>query len=414
MSEDHPPLTRREVVEHLQAHDTAPSSGPVQVGIEQEWHTYCLADPGRHLHPEEVLGAVSAVGELPCGSTVTVEPGGQVELATPPAAPWWTAIDALRGDGAVVREALAVAGISVLGAGTDPFREPTRTLSKPRYDAMEAYFDQWAPAGRLMMNSCASIQVNIDHGPADAVARRWDLAHRIGPALGAAFACSPSRTHRSARLAAWHQIDPTRTSPAYLSGDLCDDWPAYVLAARLMLLHEDDDRCEPVLAPITFGEWLEHGIDGRRPTQADLDYHCTTLFPPVRPRGWLELRWLDSLPAGLAETATAAIVAVLVDEDAGDRAARACASVATAWDDAARLGPAHPDLAVAATTVLRDAADAIGRSGAPGTMAEAVADAADRWPARGRCPADDLEDRMRRGATVVDLSEPPAEVVRWS
>jgi glutamate--cysteine ligase len=405
-------LTRRDVVEHLEAHDATASSGPARVGIEQEWHTYCAADPGRHLHPEEVLGAVSAAGPLPCGSTVTVEPGGQVELATAPAEPWWTALDALRIDGAAVREALAVAGVLTIGAGTDPFRSPMRTLSKPRYDAMEAYFDEWAPAGRLMMCGSASIQINVDHGPVDVLARRWELAHRLGPALGAAFACSPDRTHRSARLAAWEQIDPSRTRPALTSGDLGDDWSTYVLAARLMILHEDDDRCAPVNVPITFGEWVDHGFDGRRPTHRDLAYHCTTLFPPVRPRGWLELRWLDSLPSGLAETAVAAIVALLVDDDAGDEAARACAPVATAWSEAAAVGPAHPGLAAAATKVLRIAAEALDRSGAPGTMAGAVADAAERWPARSRCPADDLEEQLRRGATLVDLANPPAEVAR--
>jgi glutamate--cysteine ligase len=411
VSDDRPPLTRRDVVEHLQIHDAAPSAGPTRVGIEQEWHTYCRSDPGRHLHPEEVLGAVSVAGPLPHGSTVTVEPGGQVELATGPAAPWWMALDALREDGAVVRDALASAGIAVLGAGTDPFRGPNRTLSKPRYDAMEAYFDQWAPAGRHMMSSCASIQVNIDHGPSHAMPLRWDLAHRIGPALSAAFACSPSPTHRSARLATWAQIDPTRTAPVHASGALADDWPAYVLAARLMLLHEDDDRCVPVLDRVTFGEWVDHGIDGRRPTFADLAYHCTTLFPPVRPRGWLELRWLDSLPSGLAETATAAVVAVLVDEEAGERALRACATTGSAWAEACLQGAGNPELAAAATTVLSAAADAIDRSGAPGALAEAVADAAARWPQRGRCPADDLEDRLRGGATLVDLVD-PAEVVQ--
>ncbi len=343
---------------------------------------------------------------------MTVEPGGQVERATAPAAPWWAAIDALRDDGAAVCDALATAGIAVLGAGTDPFRGPNRTLSKPRYDAMEAYFDQWAPAGRLMMSSCASIQVNIDHGPPDTMNRRWDLAHRIGPALSAAFACSPSGTHRSARLATWAQIDPTRTGPVFASGDLAADWPAYVLAARLMLLHDDDDRCAPVLDTITFGEWVDHGFDGRRPTSADLAYHCTTLFPPVRPRGWLELRWLDSLPSGLAETATAAIVAVLADDEAGEQAARACTATGTAWAEAIEQGPANPALAAAATTVLCAAADAIDRSGGPSSLAEAVADAADRWPRRGRCPADDLEDRLRGGATLVDLVDPPQEVAR--
>lgn len=414
MVDDLPPLTRRDVVERLRAHDSGVSSGPPRVGVEHESHTYCLAEPSRHLHPEEVLGAVSAAGPLPQGSTVTVEPGGQVEVVTPPLDPWWSALDVLRVDGAAVRDALATAGVGVLGAGLDPFRAPVRTLSKPRYDAMEVYFKEWEPAGPLMMSGSASIQINIDNGDTEVMARRWDLAHRIGPALSAAFACSPSRSHRSARLATWEALDPSRTRPVFRSGDLADDWAEYVLDARVMLLHDDDDRCSPMTAPVTFGEWVDHGIDGRRPTDADLTYHCTTLFPPVRPRGWLELRWLDSLPAGLAEAATAAVIALMVDDEAGDRAAHACATVGTAWSDAARHGCAHPEIARAAATALRVAADALDRSGAPGSYAEAVADAAERWPGRGRCPADDLEESLRRGASLVDLVDPPVEVHRWS
>ncbi|MFZ6005366.1 MAG: glutamate-cysteine ligase family protein [Actinomycetota bacterium] len=414
MLDERPPLTRRDVVEHLRLADATPSPGPARVGLEHESHSYSLADPTRHLHPDEVLEAVSAAGPFECGSTVTVEPGGQVELVTVPSDPWWHSLDALRIDGAHMRDALAVAGIGVISAGTDPFRAPARTLAKPRYDAMEAYFEEWAPAGRLMMSGCASIQVNIDNGDAATMARRWHLAHAIGPALGAAFACSPSKSNRSERLAAWGAIDPTRTKPALVSGDLADDWAAYVLDARVMLLHEPDGGCTAVRTPTTFGEWVESGIDGRRPTTADLEYHCTTLFPPVRPRGWLELRWLDSLPSGLAETAVAAIVAVLVDEDAGDRAAHACRGSEALWAESAGLGPAHPEIAAAATTVLALAAEAIDRSGAPGSLAESVSDAGARWPARARCPADDLEDRLLRGAGVQELLDPPMEVLRWS
>ena len=35
---------------------------------------------------------------------------------------------------------------------------------------------------------------------------------------------------------------------------------------------------------------------GDRPTYDDLDYHLSTLFPPVRPRGYLEVRYLDAQP----------------------------------------------------------------------------------------------------------------------
>jgi glutamate--cysteine ligase len=405
-------LTRHDIVDHLRATDAAASSGPLRVGIEQEWHTYALADPRRHLRPEELLGAVEAGPALPCGSHVTVEPGGQVELATDPCTPWTDAVTALRVDGAVLRESLAVAGIATLGAGVDPFRDPVRTLRKPRYDAMEAYFDRAGPAGRRMMGSSASIQVNLDTGGGDEADRRWRLAHRIGPALAAAFACSPDRGHRSGRLALWADIDPSRTAPALRSGVLAEDWPEYVLAAQLMLLHDDRDRCRPVDDPITFGEWVERGLAGRRPDLEDLEYHCTTLFPPVRPRGWLELRWLDSLPAGLADTAVAAIVALLTDEEVGDRAERAVIDVADLWVEASVQGPGHGGLAAAATTMLGDAARALDSVPGAGLLAEAVSDAGERWPARGRCPADDLEDRLRRGATVLDLADPPSEVHR--
>jgi glutamate--cysteine ligase len=406
------PLSRRDVLDHLASHQCAPSEGPVKVGIEQEWHTYDLAEPDRHLRPDEVLGAAQAGGELPRSSVITVEPGGQVELATPPAEPWWEALDALRIDGAAVRGRLADAGFATLAAGLDPFREPARTLTRPRYDAMQAYFDEWGPEGRRMMSSCASIQVNIDSGDEATLARRWDLAHRIGPAMAATFACSPGPLHRSERLATWNAMDPTRTKPVLASGRLTEDWTDYVLEARLMLLHDDDDSCETVVVPITFGEWIDEGIAGRRPTLADLEYHCTTLFPPVRPRGWLEVRWLDCLPAGLAEVASAAVTALLIDEDAGAEALEACAGVdgRASWATTASLGTQDPALAAAGGWLLTVAARALDRTAAPARWAEAVGDAAERWPAKGRSPADDLEERLATGATVLDLADPPVEV----
>jgi glutamate--cysteine ligase len=406
------PLSRRDVLEHLAAHDCAPSSGPVKLGIEQEWHTYDVAEPDRHLEPAEVLGAAMAGGPLPCAGVITVEPGGQIELATPPIDPWWGALDALRVDGAALRQRLSDAGFATLAAGLDPFREPARTLSRPRYDAMQAYFDEWGPEGRRMMSSCASIQVNLDSGDEATLARRWDLAHRIGPAMAATFACSPGPLHRSERLATWNAMDPTRTKPVLASGRLTEDWTEYVLEARLMLLHDDDDRCEPVAVPITFGEWIDQGIAGRRPTMSDLDYHCTTLFPPVRPRGWLEVRWLDCLPAGLAEVASAAVTALLIDDDAGAEALDACAGVdgRASWATTASLGTQDRALAGAGGWLLSVAASALDRSGAPDMWAEAVAEAAERWPAKGRSPSDDLEERLAAGCTVLDLADPPWEV----
>ncbi len=307
--------------------------------------------------------------------------------------------------------------MAVLAAGIDPFREPARTLTRPRYDAMQAYFDDWGPEGRRMMSSCASIQVNIDSGDAATLARRWDVAHRIGPALAAAFACSPAPLHRSERLAMWNAIDPSRTKPVLASGDLAEDWSDYVLAARLMLLHEDDDRCEPVAVPMSFGEWVDEGIAGRRPTLADLDYHCTTLFPPVRPRGWLEVRWLDCLPAGLAEVASAAVVALLIDERGGRRGRGGlCLGRPGRLLDHDRE-PRHARPRPRRRRRRRPQRRRRGARPHRGALAAGPRRSptqGERWPAKGRSPG-----RRPRGPTreqeprLLELADPPEEVW-WS
>src|SRR4029453_11582870 len=79
-------------------------------------------------------------------------------------------------------------------------------------------------------------------------------------------------------------------------------------------------------------------LGGRRPTLADLDYHLTTLFPPVRPRRWLEIRYLDSLPEAVWPAVVFTLVTLLDDPTAADIAAEATEAVATAWDRAAQIG----------------------------------------------------------------------------
>ena len=87
---------------------------------------------------------------------------------------------------------------------------------------------------------------------------------------------------------------------------------------------------------------------------ADLDYHLTTLFPPVRPRGYVEIRCLDALPDRWWP-AIAAITATLLDDPvAADVAAEPCAPVAD------ELGDRRP--ARAATTRRSDVRSPAARS----------------------------------------------------
>ena len=153
------------------------------------------------------------------------------------------------------------------------------------------------------------------------------------------------------------------------------------------------------------------------PTADDLDYHLSTLFPPVRPRGHLELRMIDAQP-GDGWIVPVAVVAALTDDPvAADaamaaaepvwqrRLARAAAPVprqrpaargtgTSPWLRAARLGPGRPGLGQSRPAVLRRGDGRAGQVDAPAEARTAVADFAERYVQRGRCPADDILDTI--------------------
>ena len=141
---------------------------------------------------------------------------------------------------------------------------------------------------------------------------------------------------------------------------------------------------------VPFADWADGRVmlGDRRPTDADLDYHLTTLFPPVRPRRWLEIRYLDSVPDAVWPAVVFTLVTLLDDPVAADIAAEATESVATAWDRAAQIGLGDRRLAEAAVRCVQAAAER-----APAELEESMQRLV-RSVEQGRCPADDFSDRV--------------------
>jgi glutamate--cysteine ligase len=393
-------LTVADVHRYVDEHvfrTTAPDSRTErQVGIELEW--IAIARDGRDLTPGELR---TQLPRLPGGSRITFEPGGQLELSGPPASGVSAAIGAMRADTAAARDALARAGIDLAGTGIDTRRDLPRVLHEARYSAMEEYFDTAWPAGRTMMRNTASIQVNVDVGASHEVDARWHRAHDLGPVLTACFANSPfDPTGRpsgflSTRTAVWHAIDPGRTASARRHGPTSaarPDWSRYVLDAPVMMMRIDDASCIALRTPRSFEQWIVDGHALGWPTADDLAYHVTTLFPPVRPRGWLELRMIDALPEQWWPVAVAVTVALLDDPLAAEWATSATAGVRDRWAAAARDALHDPALADAARWCFDAAQLALERIGADPMTIGATEEYAARYVRRSRCPADDLLD----------------------
>ena len=329
------------------------------VGLEVEWIVVDRCDTTRPVAADEVLAA--AVGPLPGGGTVGVEPGGQLELTTPRRPDPPTALAAADTDEAALRRRLAAAGLALVATGVDPWRPPRRSLDLPRYRAMEAAFDARGPAGRVMMCSTAALQVNLDFG-ADSVATCIRAA-LVAPVLAAAFANSPriapdGTVIASARALVWAAIDPGRTLPAPPDG-----WTGYALDADVLFVRADGDA-NPVGSPFPLRHWLAEGHPLGYPDVHDVAEHLTTLFPPVRPRGWLECRFLDALPADDRRVAVPVLAALVGDAAPLDRLTTICGGVEDAWA-LVPTGLADPGLRAAARDCLALAADLLDAA-APG------------------------------------------------
>ncbi|MEP7020328.1 MAG: ergothioneine biosynthesis glutamate--cysteine ligase EgtA [Pseudonocardiales bacterium] len=403
------PLTLDAAEQYI--HESALTDSVVgRVGLELETHLVDLSAVARRPDWARVAAAAQAVGSPPGGSLVTLEPGGQLELSGPPAADLLGAVDALRVDEQRARLILGERQLGLAHVGADPLRPPRRINPRPRYAAMQQHFEATAQAraGAAMMCSTAALQVNLEAGPACGWRARVRLAHQLGPTLVALSACSPWLTGRatgwkSARQQVWAELDSRRCGPLLGRDEPATEWTRYAMQAPVMFIGSGDDAALAVQRIVPFQNWVSGlaQLDERAPTIADLQTHLTTLFPPVRLRGFLELRYLDAC-APRWWPALAAVTAVLMDDPAAaDAAAEATEATARRWSEAARDGLDDPRLAESARRCVAIAADRV----AP-ELAAAVADLADLVDS-GRCPGDLVAERIADigpGAALEELA----------
>lgn len=350
--------------------------GPPRLyGVELEWTVHHLCDPSRPLEPSLLSFALgehapttinpqSTHLPLPAGSLVTVEPGGQVEISPPPFASVADLVSVATADAATLVGLLDECGLELGRHGIDAHRPPTKLLQVPRYDAMQAAFDRIGPQGSRMMCSTVSIQVCLDAGESDQVPMRWRAAHALGPALVALFANSPDMDGRptgwaSARLRATLGTCPPFTLPPAPTDDPANQWAGMAMEAPVICVRGDGPSWA-ARPGLTFSAWIHQpGLVGRRPTLDDLDYHLTTLFPPVRPKGYLEIRYLDAQAGSGWVTPVALLAALMARPSTIEKVLDVTERSAGGWFEAARDGLADPVLGDAARRVVQLGADTL-------------------------------------------------------
>lgn len=395
---------------HAHASSQALRAAPVgRVGLELEFHLVDLQAPARRVPWARLTEIIAGLPTLPGGSRVTVEPGGQVELSTPPAENVVAAVGALRLDRGAFGDTLREHRLGLACVGADPARPAERSNPTSRYVAMERHFAATGSgaAGRSMMCSTAALQVNLEAGPQAQWSRRVSLFHQLGPVLVALSACSPllaghSSGWRSMRQQVWGEIDRRRCGPLLVGEHPADEWARYAMSAPVMFVRDSlTGEAAPVTEQVPFAAWVSGTsmLGGRAPTVDDLNCHLTTLFPPVRLRGFLEVRCLDAVPDRWWGALAVMAVTLLDDPVAADAAAAATEPLAGAWTAAARDGLTDPVLGRAARRCAEIAASRcpVGFKAEVEAYAELVADR--------RTPGDELRARIDATTPLAALEE---------
>jgi glutamate--cysteine ligase len=342
---------------------------------------------------------------LPDGGRLTFEPGGQLEYSSPvfggPSA-LLRHLDAVVGP---LRAAAGEHGLELVSDGLDALHGPDEAplqLAGPRYRAMADYFAALGPAGGRMMRQTAALQISLDTG--EVPLARWTMLNRLAPYLVAIFANSSRYAgrptgHASHRAHTWRALDSSRTGvfpdPAapvatYLEFALCAPW---------MLRRDEDGRWLP------FCGWLARG-EG---TLEEWDEHLTTLFPEVRPRGWLEVRSIDAIAPEWYPAPLALLTGLTYDRDALAQAHELLwASDSELLQRAGRLGLRDPSLqrtAVDLCDLALEGCAALGPAYIEPAHVAVAREYFDTYTRRGRALADDAPSSVPSSVSSTD--QPP-------
>ncbi|TVT01717.1 ergothioneine biosynthesis glutamate--cysteine ligase EgtA [Amycolatopsis bartoniae] len=375
---------------------------PRLLGVELEYTVHYAGDPARPLRAADLARALgphaprtlvpdSPAEPLPAGSPLTLEPGGQVEISAPPQNSLPELERVVSADLAFLTDLLARAGFTLGETAIDPYRSPRRLLTTQRYAAMERRFAPLGPGGLTMMCSTAGLQVCVDSGEREGIAARWAAVHALGPPLLALFANSPRHAGRDTGLASarWQAVLDTeraRTFAGPVTPDPAAAWASRLMDTPLMLVRRAEG---PWDAPprLTFADWVAgRGAAGLLgpPTTDDLDYHVTTMFTPVRPHGYLEVRYLDAQPKDRWLHPVALLTALLARSSTVDKLLAVCEPVADAWERAARAGLGDGEIAAVAAKMADLGCAALPATGLPQETIDEISDGVQRLVHAGR------------------------------
>jgi glutamate--cysteine ligase len=302
---------------------------------------------------ERVLEGENVIALLKDGASITLEPGGQLELSGAPLRTIHETCSEFNGHLALMKRICEPMGIVWLGLGMHPIHRVDQlpVMPKRRYQIMREFLPRKGALALEMMFATATVQANFDFADEDDMVDKMRVSSGVQSLVSAIFANSSLSEGKangfvSRRLNAWEHTDPDRCGLlpfVFEPGFGYQRYVEWALDVPMFFIVRDGHYAAG--GGHTFRDFMDRGVAGARPTLADFDLHLTTLFPDVRLKRFIEVRGADAVPPGLTCSLPALWKGVLYDADA--RAAAWSLVAEASWEErmAARADVARRGLA---------------------------------------------------------------------
>jgi glutamate--cysteine ligase len=279
---------------------------------------------------------------------ITIEPGGQFELAARPVASDAELHADLTAYVAELAEASRALGLTWLSLGLRPFgtRGDIPWMPKARYGVMRAYMPTVGTRGLDMMLRTATVQTNLDFADEADAAAKMRCIYSVTSLLTALWAASPivdeqPTDYQSYRAWIWRDTDKARTGLLPFAFDRADIFTAYTeWALDVPMYFVYRGGYVPVAPDLTFRRFMRDGFQGLQATLSDWALHLSTLFPEGRLKKFIEVRGCDCGSLAMIEALAPMMRGMLYDDTA--RAAAIQLTAGLSFADRQRLADEVP------------------------------------------------------------------------
>jgi len=335
--------------------EAPPYDGPHGIGALFRWFAARSGEP--------ILEDGHMIALSRGDAQLTIEPGGQFELAARPVTDDRDFVSDLKAYVAELGLASRELGLSWLSTGLRPFgtRGEIPAMPKQRYDVMRAYMPTVGTRGLEMMMRTATVQANLDFADEADAAAKLRCINSVTSILTALWACSPIVDERVSdfqtyRAWIWRDTDNQRAGIlpfVFERDDIFRAYAEWALDVPMYFVYRHGYRRVP--GGFTFRQFMHDGFDGEHALRADWALHLSTLFPEGRLKKFIEVRGCDCGSLEMIAALGPFMRGLLYDPTA--RAAGIALTAELSMADRQRLADEVPRLGLAARAGNRSIGD---------------------------------------------------------